>query len=584
MDMPRALKGLLQFVFSLALMFAFMYPRMAPMIRQSRAMKRAAAQPPRSAKPGDGRAGMQLDRILSFTSDVTLRANATLQVREEFVVHSAGDGFRYGMVRDLPIDSEARWDQRLVGPYAKDTGIRVKILEVTEDGAPVSYEQGSDAAYEQLRIGEPFEPLAPGDHRFVVRYEADGVTQFLSDHDQLYWNAVGHYWRLPVDEAVVRVHLPPEVPANVVAADAYAGHRGATPERGAVTALERSALPDGFEFRVANRPATTQSPSVWFTWPKGFLAPPALGPLSHDATLLIAPALLLLDHLVVWLALGREPQRGVIATQYQAPQGLSPAAVRYIRTTGVDGRTFAATLAQLAARGCIAIEPQADGKYRLTRLSAADPATLHPPLAAEEAQVFAVLFEDGATATLDPKNGNELNRYVNYINLEMQKAGGNLYFTRNARWLALGTFASFLTAMGMALTARGRAGDRMTLVFLDLVVFLLLLLLPRADRRDGAPARLEPHAARVGRSENSAHRQRLRRRLWRSRRRRSVATEVRRLAGLCALVDGPRGHQHRRLSGAPPAHAARPPGARPDRRLPPIPRKGRAGSHAARRR
>ena len=474
--MPRALKGLLQFVFGLALMFAFMYPRMAPMIRQSRAIKRAAAQPPRSANPGERRAGMQLDRILSFTSDVTLRANATLQVREEFVAHSAGDGFRYGMVRDLPIDSEARWDQRLVGPYAKDTGIRVQILEVTEDGAPVSYEQGSDAAYEQLRIGEPFEPLAPGDHRFVVRYEADGVTQFLSDHDQLYWNAVGHYWRLPVDEAVVRLHLPPELPASVVAADAYAGHRGATPDRGAVTPVERRALPDGFEFRAANL-AASQSPSVWFTWPKGFLAPPALGPLSHDATLLIAPALLLLYYFVVWLALGREPQRGVIATQYQAPQGLSPAAVRYIRTTGCDGRTFAATLAQLAARGCIAIEPQADGKYRLTRLSAADPATLHPPLAAEEAQVFAVLFEDGATATLDPKNGNELNRYVNYINLEMQKAGGNLYFTRNARWLALGTFASFLTAMGMALTARGRAGDRMTLVFLTWWFFFCFFFL-----------------------------------------------------------------------------------------------------------
>ena len=122
-------------------------------------------------------------------------------------------------------------------------------------------------------------PLALGDHRFVVRYEADGVMQFLSDHDQLYWNAVGHYWRVPVDVAVVRLHLPAELPANVVAADAYAGHRGATPEHGAVAPIERTAIPDGFEFRVANLPAS-QSPSVWLTWPKGFLAPPALGPLS----------------------------------------------------------------------------------------------------------------------------------------------------------------------------------------------------------------------------------------------------------------------------------------------------------------
>ena len=473
--MPRALKGLLHFIFGLAIMFAFMYPRMAPMIRQSRAMKRAAAQPPRSVKSKGGSAPMELDRILSFTSDVTLRADATLEVREEFLVHCVGDFFRYGMVRDLPIDSEARWNQRLVGPYAKDTGIRVKILEATEDGASVSYEQGSDSSYEQLRIGEPFEPLAAGDHRFVLRYEADGVTQFLSDHDQLYWNAVGHYWRLPVDEAVVRVHLPPELPVSVVAADAYAGFRGATAER-AVAQVERSTLPDGFEFRVANL-GTSQSPSVWFTWPKGFLAPPALGPLSRDGTLLIAPALLLLYYLVVWLALGREPQRGVIAAQYQPPQGLSPAAVRYIRTTGCDGRTFAATLAQLAARGCLAIEPQPDGKYRLTRLSAADPATLHPPLAPEEARVFSALFEDGASASLDPKNGNELSRYVMYIYQEMHKAGGDPYFTRNARWLVLGTFVSFLTAMGMALTVHGRAGDRMTLVFLTWWFFFCFFFL-----------------------------------------------------------------------------------------------------------
>src|ERR1700730_16340722 len=255
--MPRALKSLLSFVFSLAIMFAFMYPRMAPMIRQSRAIKKAqlAARPVlRPAGQGSAQSRSQsepLDRIVSFASDVTLRKDSTLEIREEFVAHSEGDYFRYGMVRDLPIDSEARWDRRLVGAYAKDTGIRVKILEVSEDGTPVSYEQGSDSAYEQVRI-VPWQPLAPGDHRFVVRYEADGVTQFLADHDQLYWNALGHYWRLPVDEAVVRLHLPPEVPVDVVTAAAYAGGRGASPGRFGGKEVERTAIGDGLEFRAAN--------------------------------------------------------------------------------------------------------------------------------------------------------------------------------------------------------------------------------------------------------------------------------------------------------------------------------------------
>src|SRR5579859_1659406 len=149
--MPRALKAVLHFVFGLAIMVAFMYPRMAPMIRQSLAIKKAqlAARPaprpaPRPAGQGTAQSRVPsepLDRIVSFASDVTLRKDATLEIREEFVAHSEGDYFRYGMVRDLPIDSEARWDRRLVGEYQKDTGIRVKILQVSEDGRPVSYEQ-----------------------------------------------------------------------------------------------------------------------------------------------------------------------------------------------------------------------------------------------------------------------------------------------------------------------------------------------------------------------------------------------------------------------------------------------------------
>jgi Predicted membrane protein (DUF2207) N-terminal domain/Predicted membrane protein (DUF2207) C-terminal domain len=476
--MPRAVKSLLQFIVGLAIMAAFMYPRMAPMIRRSRAMKKAQLSA-RPAGQGTVKSKSQfapLDRITSFASDVTLRKDATLEVREEFVVHSEGDYFRYGMVRDLPIDSEARWDRRLVGEYTKDTGIRVKILEVTEDGAPVSYEQGSDASYEQVRI-VPWQPLAPGDHRFVVRYEADGVTQFLPDKDQLYWNAVGHYWRLTVDEAVVRVHLPPEVPAGVVTVQAYAGGRGANLEtvgrRG--KQVEPSAIADGFEFRIADLP-WAGSLSVSLTWPKGFLMPPALGPLAHDGWLLIAPTLLLLYYTVVWFALGRQPKRGTIAIQYQPPQGLSPAAMRYIRTTGCDGRTLAATIAQLAVRGCLGIE-SIGGKYKLTKLTDIDPKALQPQLAAEELDLLGTLFEDGPTVVLDPRNGGPLTRYSYSIYQELHIASGNLYFTRNARWLVLGTFASFLTAIGMALTAHGRSTDLMPLLFLTWWFFFCFFLL-----------------------------------------------------------------------------------------------------------
>jgi hypothetical protein len=150
--------------------------------------------------------------------------------------------------------------------------------------------------------------------------------------------------------------------------------------------------------------------------------------------------------------------------------------MRYIRTTGCDGRTLAATVAQLAARGCIGIEPQS-GTYKVARLSGVDPKNLQPPLAAEELSVLGALFDDGPTVVLDPKNGGPLNRYLMRINVEVQKRMNNVYFTRNARWLALGTFASFLTAMGMALTVHGRNGDRFTLLFLTWWFFFCFFFL-----------------------------------------------------------------------------------------------------------
>src|SRR2546422_5457212 len=42
-------------------------------------------------------------------------------------VRSEGSYFKWGLIRELPIGSEARWDKRFAGEWKEDTGIRVKI-------------------------------------------------------------------------------------------------------------------------------------------------------------------------------------------------------------------------------------------------------------------------------------------------------------------------------------------------------------------------------------------------------------------------------------------------------------------------
>src|SRR5258705_7467869 len=208
------------------------------------------------------------EKIVSFAADITIREDTSIEVREEFVVHSEESYFKWGMIRHLPITSNERWDNRFAGEWKDDTGIRVKILDVTEDGQRVSYDQGSGAGYAQLRIGKVDAPLARGPHTFVITYVAEGVLRSLADHDELYWNVLGHYLDLPVEEATVRVHLPREITAEDIQTIGYVGRRGEinTIKRDEDLISEEK-WGDTPIYRVTNL-APAQGLSVVAIWPK----------------------------------------------------------------------------------------------------------------------------------------------------------------------------------------------------------------------------------------------------------------------------------------------------------------------------
>jgi hypothetical protein len=173
---------------------------------------------------------------------------------------------------------------------------------------------------------------------------------------------------------------------------------------------------------------------------------------SHDLWLSAVPASLFLYYLIAWFAIGREPEPGPLVTRYAPPAGLSAAAVRYMTTTGSDGRSLAAVIAQLAVCGCVRVEPQ-DGKYKISRLLG--DRRIAAAFAPEEQRVLAMLFEDGPviemTPSLDQRNTAQQGRYVFHIQQELTKRFKGKYFTRHAGVIALGVLATF--AAGIVLAA-----------------------------------------------------------------------------------------------------------------------------------
>ena len=185
---------------------------------------------------------------------------------------------------------------------------------------------------------------------------------------------------------------------------------------------------------------------------------------GHDpnAWMLLFPLALCVFYAVVWIAVGQDPKPGTIVPQYQPPDAMSPAAVRYLITTGTDGRSVAAVLAQLTHRGFVTIEPRAP-KYLVRRET--NPPAQTSTLAPEESQVLRILFSDGPEVLLDPAQGPLLGVYVAAIQRELSSRMEGKYFTRNAGWVVFAIFSTILLLFVMVFTAKGK--DTSGLLFLS---------------------------------------------------------------------------------------------------------------------
>jgi hypothetical protein len=410
--------------------------------------------------------------ITFFRADVTVRENATLEVREEIDVRNASSFYKRGFQRDLPISLADRWDTRFVGTYQKDNGIRVKILEVTEDGQRAKYELGKRYGYAQLSIGERNVALDSGEHRFVIRYTVDWAMISRAGHDTLYWNAVGSERTVPIAEAILAVHLPAAVPSENIEVEPRVGGLGGSFPRRPENTLERVDDASGAIVYRAMNMNPRQSLSLAVTWPSGYIQMPKFVFLRREGGVLVAPALLFLYYLIAWVWLGPDPKPGVVVARYEPPEGVSAAGARYIASGLTDGRSFAAVIAQLAVHGCIRVESD-HGKYKLSRLMSDGAA--EAALAPEEKFVLALLFEDGPeivlTGAMDEGNAARNGRYIVHIHDELSDQLGKKYFTRHLGIIALGVLATFVSALALAITARGR--DTSVAVFATLWVLFM---------------------------------------------------------------------------------------------------------------
>ncbi len=150
---------------------------------------------------GMGRASAQpAEAILRYDVAIQIQRDDSIVVRET-IDYDFGTAQRHGIFRDIPMT--LRYDD------AHDRTYPLDVVSVAgSPGTPVQYEtEDAGAGTTRIRIGDPDRTIT-GRHTYVITYRMGGALNGFPDHDELYWNAIGPDWAVPIQQLKVTVSAP----------------------------------------------------------------------------------------------------------------------------------------------------------------------------------------------------------------------------------------------------------------------------------------------------------------------------------------------------------------------------------------
>jgi len=142
------------------------------------------------------------EQITGYQVELDVKRDGSLHVRET-IDYDFGGLRRHGIVRKIPV--ELRYDAKRNREYPID---HVKVSSPT--GAPVDLETRKTDTVETFRIGDPVKEVT-GNQTYVIDYDVRAVVNSFADRQELYWNAIGVEWEVPVLQARATVRGPAAV-------------------------------------------------------------------------------------------------------------------------------------------------------------------------------------------------------------------------------------------------------------------------------------------------------------------------------------------------------------------------------------
>jgi len=396
------------------------------------------------------------ERILDFHSDITVHKDGSLVVCETIKVHAEGDQIKRGIYRDFPTMYKGKYFTRRWVPF--------DVVSVLRDGKVDAYHtQGLDNGV-RVYIGQENVFIPAGDYTYAITYKTSRQIGFFEDHDELYWNVTGNGWSFAIEKASAVVHLPQPVPKEKLKLAAYTGRQGAKGKD-----FTSQVNPQGEpSFGATRRLASEEGLTIVVGWPKGHVV--ALTSSEEmkyffydNAGLVVGVFGLVLVFIYLfgaWEKVGKDPAKGTIIPLFDPPEGLSPAAMRYLMHMGYDNKCLTATIINMGVKGLLKVEEK-DKKYTLVRQK-----TDTSQLAPEEKEVWTPLLKRRASVELEQSNHASIGSAIDRLKKSLASEFEKRYFLTNRKYIIPGAVLSLVALLCAGLLFATGLGEKVGFVFM----------------------------------------------------------------------------------------------------------------------
>ena len=267
------------------------------------------------------------EKIRNYEVTVQINKNGTLTVNE-VIDYQFGEEFKHGIYRDIPLRSK-----RFGFDVHKSF---IKMNWIKRDGKDEEYTKNHFYEGIRYRIGSETElvNLYRTESRYELNYDIYNAVFEKDGIYQVYYNAIGQFWNVPIEQASVIIRFPDgqKIKKNEIEKlEVYTGSYGEKGENYDI-------LENDEEIHISTKELEAKNGLTFMLNLKTDKISPTLVDklkivyLSNPAIIILPFLLLFLTiySIVTWNLFGRDPQGKSVIPEFNLPKDISPMFAAYI--------------------------------------------------------------------------------------------------------------------------------------------------------------------------------------------------------------------------------------------------------------